>query len=478
MVLPAALPLAGAALRFLASRGLAKTAFATGSRTLGRGAQKVGNWGRGAHTVPYTTPTATRGASRFIFPTVATGAVGAGVWGASQLLNSPEDVAAAQAGVLTPEGFPYPAGSEEGAGYPTMAASTMSPGYIDFNMAAPQNPSGMLSAAAKRAYQPTINYAKSVIPYYENREKASKREIKDLRNIAEESWIDTAGRIRTGTAESTAQQEAYNAERSQRLEEGVAGRTEGMDKFLQSIGAKEVKNADQAIKEEGTAATGLAAAEGSIFSGLVQEQGMTSADYADTLAGLQDTAAAADIALLRQNMSELIFRQQGRIAEAQQAQAVAMMQAALQGQQMYQDAYNQYTGMAFDAASTNARLAQEAAQFNASAQNAASEFNASAAMAAMGGGDAGAGEVDFGTGLVGGMNATQNYLMARDFSPRQITEQLNAYNTARGQAVKNIMTQGGELNEQSILWHMENWLQQQGFQYDPAALQVYVNQGV
>lgn len=463
-------PLAAAAARWLLSTGF-RTA---GNRAIAAGA-------RPAYGVVSRGPWA--GQAR-IWPGRAAG-IGGGALVGNYFLNggtgqgmSAEDIFANMEN-FGPAGNYDQFGAAGGFSAPSMGAATMAPSTINFNMAAPKNPSGALANAAKRAYQPAIKYAKSVIPYYENREEASKGEIKDLRNIAEASWIDTAGRIREGTEAAVAQQQEGTAETMAALEQGVAGRTEGMDDFMASIGAT-VENANQAVSEEGTAGTALAAAEGSIFSGLLNEQGMSSANYADTLAGLQDTAAAADIALLRQNMSELIFRQQGRIADAKQAQAVAMMQAAIQGQQMYQQAYNQYVGMQFDAASMNANMAMEAAKFNASSQNEAARFNAGMAMAAQEAayGAAGGGNMEMGSGYVGAVNNTKAFMMGNNWSPEQIDQQVNAFSNARSAVMQHYANQGIEPNEQLLIRDMQAVLQSQGIRYDPNAFQVFVNSGL
>lgn len=238
--------------------------------------------------------------------------------------------------------------------------------------APPQNYANKFGAAARKAYQPMINYGKSVTPYYEKRGKANAGEIRDLRNIAEASWVDTAGRIRTGTEEGAAAQ-AENVQGIIGALESAAGESQGeMRGNMERLGIAGKRNDDAEIQSRASESQATIGAEGSIIGNMIAEQGSNAATYADTVAGIQDTAAAADVALLQEKINDLIFRNQGRIAQAQQAQATAMLDALMQGQSMYNQQYGQYSGMLMDklrtqasVASQNADMRMQAAQFNA-----------------------------------------------------------------------------------------------------------------
>jgi hypothetical protein len=243
--------------------------------------------------------------------------------------------------------------------------------------AAPTNMANQFQTAAQKAYQPMIDFGKSVTPYYEKRQEANSGEIRDLRNIAEQSWVDTAGRIRTGAQETSAAQSQGVQDIIGALE-ASAGESQGeMQSNLERLGLRELRGDTdtQAIQDRASESQATVGAEGSLVGNMIAEQSSNAANYADTIAGIQDTAAAADIALLQERVNELIFRNQGRIAQAQQTQGSAMLEALMQGQNMYNQQYGQYAGMLMDkfraqasVASQNADMQMQAARFNAENQ--------------------------------------------------------------------------------------------------------------
>ena len=247
--------------------------------------------------------------------------------------------------------------------------------------AAPSNPASSMMDAAKRAFQGQVDYAKSVIPYYEQREAASKGEIQDLRNIAQASWSEAGGTMRKGGAEASSRATQQTQDIMGTLEAGADTDTAALQAAVDKSGLGErLANVGENINTASTQAQASVGAEGSLAGELIASGTERAAGYADSLAALQDTAAAADIALLGQNINELIFRQQGRVAETQGQQAQAAMSAAIQGQQMYDQAYGRHAGFMMDAARMqqqaalqNAQFAQEANQYNAGALNAAAE---------------------------------------------------------------------------------------------------------
>jgi len=266
-------------------------------------------------------------------------------------------------------------------------------GMPNINLPAPPtNQSAALQAAARRAYDPMVQYQQSVIPWLERREDISGEEIKDLRNIAEASWVDTAGRIRTGGQELSQAQLNTAKEMQAAVDTDVAGSTAATSRALSRLGNQSgTETAMGQTKATAELSKQQIGAEGSIFNTQLLEQTAAAADYADTLAGIQDTAAAADIALLAQNMNRLLMEQQGRIAESQQAQAAAILNAGIQGQQMYDAAYQNYANLGLKAAElqqsaalANAGFAQEAAKFNAglAAEAATAASSSDAEMAA------------------------------------------------------------------------------------------------
>lgn len=160
-------------------------------------------------------------------------------------------------------------------------------------------------------YDPQIEYAKSVIPYLEQQGANAQGEVTDLYNIAEQTYNDTAGKVRSDTASAAAaQRDAI----SQLIGEYGAGQGEVNADYLAEVanlglGSDAPDQAQQVSQEY----QGTMAREGAYMNNAMAEQGSSTADMLATIGSLQDAYAAGAVKDLANQVAGRIFEQQGKI---------------------------------------------------------------------------------------------------------------------------------------------------------------------
>jgi hypothetical protein len=182
-------------------------------------------------------------------------------------------------------------------------------------------------------YGPQVDYAKSVIPYLETRGENAKGEIQDLYNIAEETLNQSSSDVRSGGQEAAAAQ-AQNIASIVDAMQGDTAATEA--DYLAELEKLGIGNTafDQA-SEVGQEQAELLGREGALVNNNMAADSAATADYLSELAATQDTAAAATVADMANQINDLIFQQQGRITDIQSQQNAASLDAMMQGRNDY-----------------------------------------------------------------------------------------------------------------------------------------------
>lgn len=185
------------------------------------------------------------------------------------------------------------------------------------------------------AYQPQLDYAKSVIPYLEQRGANAQGELVDLYNIAEEGLENTSAQVSDRGTDRAKQQAANIAGIVDAMQADTAATNDDYMSELEALGIGNAAAAQTGAKEAGQAQAEQLGQSGAFMNNALAEESAATADYLSELAAIQDIAAAAHSKDLANQVNGLIFQQQGNIADILGSRAGAELDMLMNGRQDY-----------------------------------------------------------------------------------------------------------------------------------------------